>query len=148
MSTLLKQIPGFDVPLGYTQQNPMTGEPPEDITINQLWYLFLYNLSQSVTNPVVPTNGLVRSVNNIAINTNAGNALQTDYFYICQGTITLTLPTCAGNSNLYSVKNAGTGIITVNFTGGQTADGSPSVTLPIPNMELNFISNGGGWDIN
>lgn len=53
--------------------------------------------------------GIVRSIVNIAGSTTAGSASGTDYVYLCAGTLTLTLPTAVGNTNLYTVKNVGAG---------------------------------------
>ncbi len=90
--------------------------------------------------------GISRVITNISISTAAGSTALTDYVYICTGTLTLTLPTCTGNSNRYSVKNAGVGTVTVAFTGGQTADSLSTVNVKI-NSALEFISNGSNWSI-
>ena len=66
----------------------------------------------------------------------------------CNGAgITITLPTAVGNRNYYTVINEGTSTVTVAFTGGQTCLGSSTVTLPIQNMSLTFISNNTNWAI-
>lgn len=68
--------------------------------------------------------GTTRSINNISTSQTAGDTAGTDYVYLCTGTLTLTLPTAVGNENLYTVKNVGTGVVTIDTTGGETIDGN------------------------
>ena len=100
---------------------------------------------------ITPTSGgSSRSVTTVTTNTVMGASANTDYFYNASGTITLTLPTAVGNSGEYTVKNIGTGIVTIATTSGQTIDGSS--TAPIVNSgtgwaTLNFYSDGANWFI-
>lgn len=92
--------------------------------------------------------GITRSVNTVAISTLAGSVATTDYVYLCSGTITLTLPTSVGNSNLYTVKNIGAGIVTINTTGGETIDGGSTIIMPVQFTSVDLISNNSGnWDV-
>jgi hypothetical protein len=91
--------------------------------------------------------GISRQINSVAVNTTAGSTAATDYVYFCSSTMTLTLPTAVGNTNLYVAKNSGVGTITVNTTGGQTIDGSASVTMAVANTALAFVSNNSNWMI-
>lgn len=92
--------------------------------------------------------GITRQISTIAVNTAAGAAAGVDYVYLASGTITVTLPTTVGNKNLYTVKNIGAGIVTVDTTGGETIDGSPTVVMPIQFTSVDLISNNSGnWDI-
>lgn len=92
--------------------------------------------------------GIVRSVNTVAISTAAGSTAGTDYVYLASGTITITLPTSVGNSNLYTIKNIGAGTVTVNTTGGETIDGGLTVTMPVQFTSVDLISNNSGnWDV-
>ena len=91
--------------------------------------------------------GMVRVITNIATNTIAGSAAGTDYVYLCAGTLTLTLPTAVGNTNLYTVKNTGAGIVTVDTTGGETIDGDPTVIMPVQFTSVDLISNSMAWAI-
>lgn len=92
--------------------------------------------------------GIIRSVNNIAGNTAAGNTAGTDYVYLAGATLNLTLPTSVGNSNLYTVKNTGSGTVTILPTGAETIDGSSNLILPIQFTAVDLISNNSGnWDI-
>lgn len=91
--------------------------------------------------------GTIRSINSISTSQTAGATAGTDYVYICSGTITLTLPTAVGNTNLYTVKNAGTGIITVDTTSSQTIDGDLTITMPVKYTSVDLISDGSNWQI-
>lgn len=92
--------------------------------------------------------GISRQVQTVAVNTLAGDMNDIDYVYLCAGTITLTLPTSVGNNNLYTVKNIGAGIVTINTTGGETIDGDPTVIMPLQYTSIDLISNNSGnWDI-
>lgn len=94
----------------------------------------------------IPSGGITRSVNNISTNTTAGAAANTDYVYICTSTFTLTLPTAVGNTNRYTVKNAGAGSITVDTTSSQTIDGGLTAVISTPNS-IDLISDGANWNV-
>lgn len=91
--------------------------------------------------------GITREINNVAINTNAGATTGIDYVYLVSGTTAITLPTAVGNSNLYTVKNVGNGIVTVNTTGGETIDDDSTVIMPVKYTSVDIISNGTNWKI-
>lgn len=99
----------------------------------------------------INANGNVQEVENRIIislttqNVTAGNSIGTDYFYLCAGTCTITLPTAVGNTNLYTVINE-TGVTTMLFTAGQNANNSTSVVINTE-VALNFISNNTNWRI-
>ncbi|RWZ78914.1 MAG: hypothetical protein EOT05_04195 [Candidatus Microsaccharimonas sossegonensis] len=95
--------------------------------------------------PVWAIGGNSRSINVISTATTAGANTATDYVYVVSGTTTLTLPTAVGNSNLYTVTNVGTNVVTVATTLSQTINSSSTATLPISNMSLDFLSNGSDW---
>lgn len=90
---------------------------------------------------------LSRSVNNVSSNTTAAASANTDYVYICTGTMTLTLPTAVSNTNRYTVKNAGTGTLTINTTSSQTMDGVTTFTNSNQYDTFEFVSNNTNWDI-
>lgn len=95
--------------------------------------------------------GNTRVITDISTSTAAASAANTDYVYSCTGTITLTLPTAVGNTNRYSVTNAGTGTVTVATTGGQTIQtlsGAVTSTAVGPQgASEDFISNNTNWGI-
>lgn len=92
--------------------------------------------------------GIVRSINNIAVSTPAGNTPGTDYVYLASGTLNVTLPTSIGNLNMYTVKNVGAGTITVLPTGAETIEGAPNITMPVQYTSVDLISNNSGnWNI-
>lgn len=88
-----------------------------------------------------------KSINVVSINTNAGSASSTDYVYLASGTINITLPTAVGNQNLYTIKNVGTGVITINTTSSQTIDGSLTAPIKVQYLSLTLISDGANWNI-
>ncbi len=91
--------------------------------------------------------GINREINNISTNTAAGSTTDIDYVYLVSGNTTVTLPTAAGNENLYTIKNVGSGTVTINTTGGQIIDGDTSVIMPIQYTSVDIISNGTNWAI-
>jgi len=91
--------------------------------------------------------GITREINNVAINTNAGASAGIDYVYLVSGTTAITLPTAVGNTNLYTIKNVGNGIVTVNTTGGETIDDDSNVIMPVKYTAVDIISNGTNWKI-
>lgn len=93
------------------------------------------------------TGGTVRSINSVAVNTAAGATAGTDYVYLCTGTMTLTLPTAVGNTNLYTVKNVGTGVITIATTSAQTVDGKATITMATQFTSVDLISDTANWNI-
>lgn len=91
--------------------------------------------------------GTTRSINSISSDTTAGSTAGTDYVYLVSGTTTLTLPTAVGNANLYTVKNVGTGVVTVATTGAETIDNDSSVIMPVRYTSVDLISDTANWSI-
>lgn len=91
--------------------------------------------------------GIVRSVNSISGDTMAGASATTDYVYLCTGTLNLTLPDATTNSNLYTIKNVGNGIITISTTSSQTIDGSLTITLPVQYTSVDVTSDTANWNV-
>jgi len=88
-----------------------------------------------------------KSINVVSTNTNAGSDSSTDYVYLASGTITITLPTAVGNQNLYTIKNVGTGVITINTLSSQTIDGSLTAPIRVRYLSLTLVSDGANWNI-
>src|SRR4029077_9222285 len=91
--------------------------------------------------------GITRSVNVISTPTTAGATAATDYVYLVSGTTTLTLPTAVGNTNLYTVKNVGTGVVTIATTSAQTIDGNSTITMATQFTSVDLISDSANWGI-
>jgi hypothetical protein len=91
--------------------------------------------------------GTTRSINSIAVDTNAGDTAGTDYVYLVTGTTILTLPTAVGNENLYTVKNVGVGIVTIATTGGETIDNEANVVMPVRYTSVDLISDSLNWNV-
>jgi len=111
-----------------------------ELTINGTTYDLSANRSWTIT-----ASG--KSVNVVSINTDAGSASSTDYVYLASGTISITLPTAVGNQNLYTIKNVGTGVITINTLLSQTIDGSLTAPIRVQYLSLTIISDGANWNI-
>lgn len=75
-----------------------------------------------------------------------GSNQATDYVYIFTASGTATLPTAVGNTNRYTIKQSGSGILTVNTTSSQTIDGSLTALLSSP-QSIDVVSNGANWII-
>lgn len=88
--------------------------------------------------------GITRTITSFSGTTSAGSTASTDYVYIGTGTNTLTLPTAASNTNAYSIKNSGTGIITIATTSSQTIDGNANIMLS-PNQLITVYSDNSNW---
>ncbi len=91
--------------------------------------------------------GITRSINSISGDTTAGASSSTDYVYLCSGTLVLTLPDAAGNSNLYTIKNVGNGVVTIATTSAQTIDGGANIIMPIQYTSVDVISDTANWKI-
>jgi hypothetical protein len=91
--------------------------------------------------------GSAKSINSVSTNTAAGSTSSTDYFYFGSGTINITLPTAVGNTNNYTIKNVGTGVITIDTTSSQTIDGSLTAPINVQYLSLTLISDGANWNI-
>lgn len=91
--------------------------------------------------------GITRVITNISGDTTADAAATTDYVYLSSGTLTLTLPTAVGNTNLYTIKNVGAGVVTIATTGGETIDGDSTVIMPVQFTSVDIISNTMAWAI-
>lgn len=94
----------------------------------------------------VGTGGITRSINNISTATTGAMVANVDYIYLATGTFIFTLPTAVGNTNIYTLKNIGTGTITITTMLSQTIDsGTAPITITRQNNSLDFISNGTNW---
>lgn len=91
--------------------------------------------------------GITRSIQSISASQVADSAATTDYVYLVSGTTTLTLPDASTNTNLYTVKNVGTGIVTIDTTSSQTIDGNLTIVMPVQYTSVDLISNTTNWSI-
>lgn len=137
-------INGVDPLLRYTDVNLKAGS---NVTLTYQ----NNNTTQKVDITISATGGgggSSRLIQTIATSQVAGSSAGVDYVYLCSGTLTLTMPTTVGNTNLYTVKNIGAGIVTVDTTGGEVIDGSPTAIMPVQFTSIDLISNNSGnWDI-
>lgn len=89
--------------------------------------------------------GITRTSSVITASLTAGNTALTDYVYIANTGLSVTLPTAVSNTNLYTIKNSSVSSILVSTTGGQTIDGSSEIIMPIKDEALGFISDNSNW---
>ncbi len=95
--------------------------------------------------PTSSVAGINRIIQNVSSNITLSSVSLVDYVYLASGNITLTLPTAAGNTNRYTVKNVGVGSVIIDTTGGQTIDGGPTAPLLVPYVSVDIISDGSNW---
>ncbi len=92
--------------------------------------------------------GISRTVVTTAAPLTMGSAALTDYVYFVSGTTTVTLPTAVGNTNRYTVFRTDASLTTTIATsGGQTINGSSTVTLTSQYEAVDLVSNGSQWFI-
>lgn len=92
--------------------------------------------------------GITRSINSISSPTTGGATALTDYVYLVSGTTAFTLPTAVSNMNKYTVKNVGTGTVTIATTSSQTIDGTAApITLRPQEASLDLISDNSNWNV-
>jgi hypothetical protein len=86
-------------------------------------------------------------VNSVAVATTAANTANIKYVYLVSGAAPITLPTAVGNTNVYTIKNIGTGTVVISTTGAQTIDGSLTASLIVQYTSLTIVSDGANWYI-
>ncbi len=61
--------------------------------------------------------------------------------------LSITLPTAASNSNLYTIKktDGSANVVTLTTTGGQTIDGGTNAQLKVQYASVSVISDGSNW---
>lgn len=91
--------------------------------------------------------GITRDIASISSPATLGATASTDYVRFVSGTTTVTLPTAVGNTNMYTVKNTGAGVVTVATTSSQTIDGSSTASLPVANTSIDLISDNANWRV-
>ena len=94
------------------------------------------------------SSGISRSIINVTGATTAGSASSTDYVYNgTSGPYAITLPTAVSNTNRYTIKNSGTGAISVYTTSSQTIDGITFYNLNKQYSAIDLMSDGSNWFI-
>ena len=122
---------------------------PLEIRTNNLNRIYIQNAGNVGIHTNSPNSGL-------EVNTSMGYAIKTvgsnytltnsDKVLIVTAVSTISLPSAAGiKGRVYTIKNAGSGIVTVN-SGGGTIDGVASQTITA-NKYIEVISDGSNWFI-
>ena len=97
-------------------------------------------------NTTTGSNG--RPVILVTVNTPAGSETNTEYMYLMQNPVILTLPTAIGNTNKYNIKSVSTGSPTIYTSLDQTIDDTPNfIQLHVKYSSVTLISNGTNWVI-
>lgn len=91
--------------------------------------------------------GIVRSVSSVAVDTPVSGVAGVDYVYLVSGTTTMTMPTPVGNTNQYTIKRVGVGIVTIAPDAAETFDGSASMSLTTQYTSVDLISDGTNWNV-
>ena len=92
-------------------------------------------------------NGITRTVLAISASQTLSSTASVDFVYFVSGITTVTMPTAVGNTNRYTIKNAGTNTVTIDTTSSQTIDGGLTAVLPVANTSLDLVSDGSNWRI-
>lgn len=85
------------------------------------------------------------AVTSVITETSAYTVTEDDYVILCSNTFTLTLPTAVGHDGVKTIKNIGTGTITIVCDGVETIDGGTTAELSIQYESISIISDGGNW---
>jgi hypothetical protein len=94
------------------------------------------------------SSGISRSIINVTGATTAGSASSVDYVYNgTSGPYAITMPTAVSNTNRYTIKNSGTGAISIYTTSSQTIDGITFYNLNKQYSAIDLMSNGSNWFI-
>lgn len=91
--------------------------------------------------------GNANVIDSVSTDTTAAAVANTNYYYLCSSTMTLTLPTAVSNTNLYVIKNVGTGVVTIAFDGVETGDGQNTIVLDTQYRANQLISDDTNWNI-
>jgi hypothetical protein len=104
-------------------------------------------LTPSGNTITIASGGFTRSIFTITTSTTAGSTASTDYVYIgaTSDNINLTLPTAAGNTNRYTVKNSNIGTLTILTTSSQTIDGATAYALTKQYQAIDLLSDNTNW---
>jgi hypothetical protein len=57
------------------------------------------------------------------------------------------LPTAAGNTNLYTIKNIGTSSVIIIPDGAETIDTQANIIMPVQFTSVDLISDSSNWNI-
>ena len=96
---------------------------------------------------VTGTASVVGFTKNIVTKTGAYTTTTSDDIILCDGTWTLTLIACSGNTGkIYNIKNINTGTITVDGNASETIDGELTVEL-IQDEAITIATDGSNWYI-
>jgi hypothetical protein len=124
--------PGNNVSITYTANNTTKYT---DITI-------------SATGGGSSVAGTVRSINRVSTSQTMGSVVGTDYVYIADQGVRLTLPDATGITNLYTIKNISPSSVLVSTTAAQTIDTDSELILATQYTAVDLVNDGADdWSI-
>jgi|APGre2960657404_1045060.scaffolds.fasta_scaffold09471_7 hypothetical protein len=101
-------------------------------------------VASSWTTPSSGTPSVLSKSANYTVQTSDGSNVAV----LCTNTITITLYAASGNSGkVVTVKNNGTGTITIDGNASETIDGSLTKTITAQYTSLSLLCDGTGWAI-
>lgn len=89
--------------------------------------------------------GITRVTSIITETTSPAAVASKDYMFFVADGVRVHLPSVAGNTNLYTIKN--TSASSVLVTAGEGIDGGPSALINVQYESLSFLSDGSVWGI-
>ena len=133
-------LPSVEAGSGPPGGTPTYGQGTLYVDISN-YQIYIYESAawQCLTDPL--------AVISISASATAANGYNQLYTYLVSGTSTLTLPTAVNNGNMYTVKNVGTGTVTIATTSSQTIDGSTSAVMKVRYTSLTLVSDGANWNV-
>ena len=87
---------------------------------------------------------------NLAVTSVSANysASVDDELILCNGTLTVSLPTAIGNEGKrFDIKNIGSGTVTVSGFGSQTVDGNATLDITFQYSCMSIVSDDSNWNI-
>lgn len=91
--------------------------------------------------------GTSRNISTVSVSSVVAATASTDIVVIAGAGIQLTMPTAAGNTNLYTIKNKVASSVLVVPNGAETIDGQSNVILAVQYVSIDLISDGANWQI-
>lgn len=126
---------------GLRAENVGSLPTPSGTEIGRLVY-YSSNLYQNTGSAYVKVGSADISVTSKVANY---TATTDDQVILCSGTFTVTLPLASSYTKKLTIKNTGTGTITIDGDGSETIDGSLTQQIFDQYHSLDLVSNGTGW---
>jgi hypothetical protein len=103
---------------------------------------FLNKITNTSGGVQFPDNTIELSGHHTVVSLSGNTSLTTQSIVLASGTITLTLPSAATGVKPITIKNMGTGTVTVNPTGGQFIDTASTQIINVKFASLTLVPDG------